>query len=658
MANTTLLGIDTGGTFTDFVTVSNGRWRVHKVLSTPGQPQQAILKGIEDLGLTEQVKAGHVTLIHGTTVATNAALEGKGVRTVYITNQGLKDVLLIGRQTRPALYDLKPISTRVPADPDLMLEVAARVSAPGDVVQALANSAIEDLVDQVRALDPEAVAINLLFSFKDPRHEIAIESRLKDQYFVSRSSDVLPEYKEYERGVATWINAWLGPIIRSYLNALSDALSPAPISIMQSSGLSISATQASNRAVNLLLSGPAGGLSAAQYIGARTGRRQLLTFDMGGTSTDVALIEGRFKLTNTGGIANMPVAVPMADIHTIGAGGGSIAYLDSGGLLRVGPQSAGAFPGPACYDRGGEQPTVTDANLILGRLSKDRTLADGLRLNIEQAEAAFISLAEPLDQSIETVAQGVIDIANEHMVQALRVISVEKGHDPREFTLMCFGGAGGLHLCDLAESLQMTSAMVPRYGGVLSALGMLTTTPGRELVQTIQQPVNDLGPESLKALLSRLADRGLAELTREKVTGVTRSDSLDLRYQGQTFTLNLPFDCHIGEITERFHAAHEKQFGHRLPRPVEILNGRVHLEADYPPPELAPIEKATEENVHANSADGLIGRESLPAGATGQGPLLVVEAHSSTFIKEGWEYRVDDQGHLLLEKSQAKKRPA
>ncbi|MFT5561166.1 MAG: N-methylhydantoinase A, partial [Sulfitobacter sp.] len=428
MTKKTLLGIDTGGTFTDFVCIPASahqkEWRVHKVLSTPGQPQQAILKGIEDLGLTEAVKQGNVVLIHGTTVATNATLEGKGVRTAYITNRGLKDVLLIGRQTRPELYNLTPKFNRFPIDPELMLEVSARIGANGETVSDFEEGELEALEALVDKLKPESIAINLLFSFKNSAPEIELERRFADRYFVSRSSEILPEYREYERGVTTWVNGWIGPLIRSYLNALQEALAPAPVSIMQSNGLTISAAQAAYRAVNLLLSGPAGGLAAAQYIGKRTGKSRLMTFDMGGTSTDVALIEQHFTLTNTGTIAGMPIGVPMADIHTIGAGGGSVAYIDVGGLLRVGPESAGASPGPACYGNGGDKPTVTDANLILDRLSSARPLADGLQLNTEAATAAVGKLAEVLNQPIKLVAQGIIDIANEHMSQALRVISI------------------------------------------------------------------------------------------------------------------------------------------------------------------------------------------------------------------------------------------
>ena len=656
MTKKTLLGIDTGGTFTDFVCIpvstNQQEWRVHKVLSTPGQPQQAILKGIEDLGLTQAVKQGNVVLIHGTTVATNATLEGKGVRTAYITNRGLKDVLLIGRQARPELYNLTPTFTRFPIDPELMLEVSARVDANGELVSDFAEGELEALEAHIDRLKPESIAINLVFSFKNPKPEIELEQRFADRYFVSRSSNILPEYREYERGVTTWINSWIGPLIRSYLSALGETLAPAPVSIMQSNGLTIAASQAAYRAVNLLLSGPAGGLAAAQYIGKRTGRSQLMTFDMGGTSTDVALIEQRFALTNTGTIAGMPVGVPMADIHTIGAGGGSIAYIDAGGLLRVGPESAGASPGPACYAKGGTRPTVTDANLILGRLNSARPLADGLLLDIDAAETAVGLLAEMLNQPLERTAQGIIDIANEHMSQALRVISIQRGHDPRSFTLVCFGGAGGLHLCDLAESLEMTSAIVPVHGGVLSALGMLTAQPGRELAQTLQKQTNEISLKELTSVLNSLADQGKQELAEEAITEILRQDSLDLRYQGQTFTLNLPFGGDLNTIDSQFHRAHKRQYGHEMSRPVEILNGRVHLEATQAPPELPGLATSAETMIaQAISGVRVLTRRTLAPGDRGDGPAIVTEDHSTTFIKAGWLFTVDKLGNLLLEKN-------
>lgn len=653
MTKKTLLGIDTGGTFTDFVCIPGDQsgWRVHKVLSTPDEPQKAILQGIRDLGLMDSVESGNVDLIHGTTVATNATLEGKGVRTAYIANRGLKDVILIGRQTRPELYNLTPVQHNIPVEPELMLEVSARIDASGGVINNFAEGELEALKARVDELAPESVAINLLFSFLNPETELQLQQLFEAQYFVSRSSNILPEYREYERGVTTWINGWIGPLIQRYLRALGQDLAPTPVSIMQSSGLTISSEQAASRAVNLLLSGPAGGLAAAQYIGQRIGRSQLMTFDMGGTSTDVALLEGHFTLTNNGHIAGMPIGVPMCDIHTIGAGGGSVAYIDAGGLLRVGPESSGAVPGPACYNQGGTKPTVTDANLFLGRLSAANKLADGLELNLSAAKAALQTLAVKLDQTVQEVAEGIKDIANEHMSQALRVISVQRGHDPRDFTLMCFGGAGGLHLCELAESLEISAAIVPIHGGVLSALGMLTAQPGRELIQTLQTQTDAIATVDLTNTLNELAQKGRSELTKEGVNNIARRDSLDLRYAGQTFTLNLPFDGDLTEIEAQFHEAHKKQYGHSIPRPVEILNCRVHLEGTEPAPELTLLESPIESESTQSMGIQVFSRRQLGFGYQGKGPALVIEEHSTTYVKTGWKFTTDAYGNLLLDRS-------
>lgn len=619
---------------------------MHKVLSTPSAPEQAILKGIEDLNLTDSIRRGDVRIVHGTTVATNATLEGKGVRTIYIANKGLKDVLLIGRQTRSQLYSLTPAETQLPIDPTLMIEVSARVDSNGNVITPFADTELVELKSKVDQMSPDAVAINLLFSYLNDEHEQAIEALFDDEYFVSRSSDILPEYREYERGVTTWINGWIGPLIRRYLKSLQTALAPSHISIMQSSGLTISASQAADRAVNLLLSGPAGGLSAAMHLGSLVGQSKIMTFDMGGTSTDVALIDGRFSLTNNGAIAGYPVGVPMADIHTIGAGGGSIAYLDDGGLLRVGPRSAGAVPGPACYGQGGNEPTVTDANLVLGRLGDERELADGLSLDRKAAETALQSLATPMNCSLEDVALGIVQIANEHMTQALRVISIEKGIDPREFSLMCFGGAGGMHLCDLADALQVTSAIVPIHGGVLSALGMLTTNPGRELVRTIQTPVTELDSQTLDRVLDELAAKGGDELRSEGVTEVERGHSLDMRYEGQTFTLNVSYDSSLEQACDAFHRAHKQQYGHQMDRGIEVLNCRVHIESKQVPLTVPKIE-----GLPQPIKSQTIERESLAAGSRLEGPMTINEAHSTTYLKIGWHALVDEFGNLRLSRN-------
>ena len=333
---------------------------------------------------------------------------------------------------------------------------------------------------QIIALRPEAVAINLLYSYVDDRNERLIEAAIEDLAFVCRSSVVLPRYKEYERGIATWLNAWLGPVVARYLTRLASVVAPSRVVVMQSSGGTISAAAASRRAVNLLLSGPAGGLAAARHVGAAIGHPDLLTFDMGGTSTDVALIGAQPRLTDEASIGPFPVAVPMADIHTIGAGGGSIAFIDAAGALHVGPRSAGANPGPACYGLGGVEPTVTDANVVLGRipatlrLGRNAGAARGPRASARSRRSRRRCACRP-----EAAAEGVVAIANAHMAQALRVISLERGHDPRRFALACFGGAGGLHVCALAEALEIPQIIVPAHGGVFSALGMLVADASR-----------------------------------------------------------------------------------------------------------------------------------------------------------------------------------
>ncbi|MGB5261764.1 MAG: hydantoinase/oxoprolinase family protein, partial [Gammaproteobacteria bacterium] len=475
------LGIDTGGTFTDFVLYDGRGLCVHKVLSTPAAPEQAILQGIRELGLATD----GLRVIHGSTVATNAALERKGVRTAYITNRGLGDVLTIGRQARRELYNLQPAPPLPPVPRELCLEVGARTGADGRAVSSLSATDRDAVRAAIAAMQPQAVAINLLFSFLDDGDEREVASWLPDDVFVSCSADVLPEYREYERGIATWLNAWVGPLVAGYVQRLGKALAPAPLAVMQSSGGTLSADQAGRKAVQLLLSGPAGGLMGARYLGQQAGQARLLSFDMGGTSTDVALIDGEIRLTSEGHIGPWPVAVPMVDMHTIGAGGGSIARVDDGGLLQVGPESAGADPGPACYGRGGARPTVTDANLVLGRLQADAFLGGAMALDVGAARQVMQTLASGLECSIEEAAQGVLAVANEHMAQALRVISVQRGEDPASYVLMSFGGAGGLHVCALAEALGMARALVPVQAGVLSALGMLVAPPSRQLSHTL-----------------------------------------------------------------------------------------------------------------------------------------------------------------------------
>ncbi|MES9930618.1 MAG: hydantoinase/oxoprolinase family protein, partial [Candidatus Thiodiazotropha sp. 6PDIVS] len=441
-----LLGVDTGGTFTDFVLFRDHQVETHKVLSTPEAPEKAILQGINELGL----ESDGLILVHGSTVATNAALEGKGVQTLYIGNRGLADLLTIGRQARQELYNLQPDAIDPPVPAEYCLETGGRLGGDGRVVEPLSEEDLVILKGEIDRLNPQAVAINLLYSYLDDGFERLIESVVPEDVFCSRSSEVLPASGEYERGIATWLNSWVGPLVAGYIQRLSTELPGARLSVMQSSGEAIAAEQAAKQAVRMLLSGPAGGLVGAGFLAAESGRSQLLTLDMGGTSTDVALFDGAPRLTREGHIGPWPVAVPMVDMHTIGAGGGSIARLDAGGMLLVGPESAGADPGPACYAGGGEEATVTDANLLLGRLREDAFLGGRMKLQREASEKVVGRLAQQMALSLEAVAEGIVRVANEHMAHALRVTSVQRGVDPRNYTLVSFGGAGGLHVCALA----------------------------------------------------------------------------------------------------------------------------------------------------------------------------------------------------------------
>jgi len=427
---------------------------------------------------------------------------------------------------------------------------------------------------------------------------------------------------------------------------------------MQSAGTTIDAAQAGQQAVRMLLSGPAGGLAGAQVVAARAGRERLLTFDMGGTSTDVALIDGALRLTSEGSIGPWPVAVPMVDMHTIGAGGGSIAYLDAGGMLQVGPESAGALPGPACYGRGGTRPTVTDANLVLGRLRPDAFLGGGMQLDVYAARQALSPLAEKLKFSVEEVADGIVRIANEHMVRALRVMSVQRGVDPRELTLVSFGGAGGLHVCALADALGMRHALVPNHAGVLSALGMLMARRGRHLSHSMQGLLSELAESQIEKGFAELIAEGAAQLEQEGIVGheVSVECQVDLRYRGQSFALAVPWEgCRV-TAGELFHEAHQGRYGHRLDLPVELVTLRVSVQG--PPPS---VELAGEEGVEtaAPAQAALYGvteevaihaRTALTAGDEVSGPALITERVSTTWIAPGWHAYVDPLGNLLLER--------
>jgi len=648
------VGIDTGGTFTDLVLWQDGAPRVHKVLSTPQAPEEAILRGIRELGLDP---AG-LRVIHGSTVATNAALEGKGVRTLYVTNRGFGDLLTIGRQAREDLYDPQPPMRRPPVPPELCWETGGRLAADGSRVEPLTRSDLADLRAAAARLGPESVAINLLFSYLDDGAERALAQALPAGLFVSRSSAVLPVTGEYERGIATWLNAWLGPLVARYVERLCRGLPGVRVAVMQSSGEAVAADQTADQAVRLLLSGPAGGLAGAGFVGRLAGRDKLLTFDMGGTSTDVALVDGAPGLTTEGRIAGYPVAVPMVDMHTIGAGGGSIARLDPGGRLLVGPESAGAEPGPACYGKGGEMPTVTDANLVLGRLCPEAFLGGRMTLDVAAAERVIGRLGAAMGLDAGATAQGILRVADEHMVQALRVISVRRGLDPRDYTLTSFGGAGGLHVCALAEALGMRRAMVPVHAGVLSALGMLATPPGRLLTRTWLGRLDARSDHRIEQRLAALAAEAVAALTREGLdpAGLQTFSSLDLRYQRQSYTLNLGWEGRVA-TAEAFHRLHRERYGHRLDLPVELVNLRVRVTGATPALVLTRADGEAPEPRECQVA--VVGCEQpvpvLPRAALAHtdpvpGPALILDTVSTTWLAAGWTARPDALSNLHLER--------
>ncbi len=646
-----VVGVDAGGTFTDFVALTPDGLRSAKLLSTPEDPSRAVLEGIKALGLG----SAPALLIHGTTVGTNAVLEGKGVKVVFVTNKGFKDLLAVGRQNRREIYDLCPLPEAPPIAEADCLEAATRTDSEGNIVEPLTAEDIAQLVDAVDARRPEAVAINLLFSFSNPTTEEQLHAALSDRYFVSSSHRVLPVIREYERGIATWLNAYVGPLMDKYLKRLTEHLPGTPVSVLQSAGTTIGAELAADDAVRLLLSGPAGGLAAAEMIGRQRQSCRLMTLDMGGTSTDVALIDGGVQLTDSATIAGYPLAVPMVDMHTIGAGGGSIARVDSGGMLQVGPDSAGAEPGPVCYGLGGEQPTVTDAHLVLGRIPAGAQLAGSVALDYQAAYRALSALGQVIGVDALAAAKGVIRVANQHMVRALRVISVEKGHDPRDFQLFSFGGAGGLHVCELAQELGIRQAVVPKYGGVLSALGMLASRPGRVLNHAVLRTLDELDSTTLDGLFDALADRGRAAMESESLGSEKwriRKEAV-LRYRGQSSGLVIAYRG-LAQLEQRFHQRYADRYGYRLDSPVELAELRVKITAAPALPGL-PSERRQEVSEGQYRRFDELGmevpvyrRRQLASDKTYRGPLIVAEPTTTTYVAPQWCVKPDAQGHLIL----------
>jgi len=648
------LGIDTGGTFTDFVYSDAGELRFHKRLSTPADPSRAIIQGIKALGLTPS----ELHLVHGSTVATNAILEGKGVKTLFITNRGLEDLLAIGRQTRDELYNLcPPASAAWPAAEDCV-GVAGRVNADGAQIEPVDTQALQQLA--VLAAGYEAVAVCTLFSFLNPEQERRIREALPDGMFIALSHRVLAEYREYERASTTFLNAYVGPLVQRYLKRLEHRLVARRLFIMHSAGGIMPAGEAGEQSVRMVLSGPAGGLVAAKVVGEQLDTGNLITFDMGGTSTDVSLLDGATHITTGAHIAGRPIAVPMLDIHTIGAGGGSIAWRDAAGLLQTGPESAGADPGPACYARGGDRPTVTDANLILGRIPADARLAGSLPLSMTAARKAIQHMASDFGMQAEELAEGIVRVAEEGMAGALRVVSVQRGHDPRKFTLLCFGGAGGLHACSLAEQLQIPHIILPVASGAFSAFGMLGGRRQCDLSRSRRMALDASGTSTaIRELFTEMEEQARACMPDLRLSFERFAD---LRYAGQGFHLTLSWQEGPEAMRSAFIQAHQQAYGHTLEQEIEIMTLRLTAFAGTPAihmPELpvadTEIRPAGHSKVHGAGRVPRYPRPMLRPGHEITGPALVLEDTSTLWMPAGWALQVSVHGHLLLSRAAAMK---
>ena len=654
----TRLGVDVGGTFTDLVALSEGTLITAKVPSTPQDQSAGVMNAIQ----TSEVEPGAVVaLAHGMTVATNALLERRGARTALVTTEGFRDVLEIARQNRPSLYDLTQDRPPPLVPRELRFMVKERMGPEGEIT-ALDEESLEAAVSAVEEAEVEAVAVCLLFAFMHPEHEQRVGEALREalpDVHVSLSSEVLPEFREYERFSTTAADAYLSPKLAAYLRSLAgkveEAGAPGPL-IMQSSGGVVQVDDAITDAAGCLLSGPAGGVVGAAYVGSLGGYENLLTFDMGGTSTDVApIVDGEAQTTTETVVAGVPIKLPMVDVHTVSAGGGSIAWADAGGALRVGPHSAGAEPGPAAYDKGGEEPTVTDANLFLGYLADGAKLGGEVVLRRELSEKALSSLGEELGLDARDVALGILRVANAEMTRALRVISVERGLDPREFALLAFGGAGGMHACALAEELGMQTVLIPRAGGVLSALGLAISDLRRDYVRPYLTSLQDVDEGEFEEKFQDMQDRAEKDLDDPRHT-----HRADLRYRGQSFELTVEADD-LQKLEERFHDAHEQRYGYRMEdESVELVNLRLISTVPVEKPEISetPAEGDAEPGRRKANFDGedtwqeapVLDREEMGKGSEVGGPAIVEFKESTCVVRPGWRGAVDGVGTLVLEK--------
>jgi len=646
--------VDTGGTFTDLVLLRDGVIETLKVPSTPLDPSQAVLDGIRQMLGEER----DYLLLHGSTVATNALLERRGARVALVTNEGFEDVIEIGRQDRPQLYAL--VGHRLPplVDREARLGIPGRLGPHGEEITPLDASSLAALPEAIAKVGAESVAVSLLHAYADPVHEEAVAEALAELGLpVSVSSRLVPEFREYERTSTTVMNAYVAPIMDRYLGRLAAESNARRVTIMGSNGGALPIERARNEPVHTVLSGPAGGVVGALTWAKRAGYPSVISFDMGGTSTDVSLCPGRPLRTREFAIGDQPAAIPVIDIHTVGAGGGSIARIDAGGALRVGPRSAGAQPGPICYGNGGTDVTVTDAHVWLGRLPVDAFLGGSRALDRDAIREPLAAIAEALGTSLESAAEGVLAVADTAMERALRVISVERGYDPVDFAVVAFGGAGALHVAELTHRVGASRAIVPPDPGLLSAYGMLASPVTREVSRTVMLATGTPGLDGiLAAALAQLEAAARASLEAEGFVPSTLASErwIDARYQGQSFELAVE----ANGWDAAFHAAHEERYGYQRPdAPIEAVTLRVVVTGPPAPltqPAIARADGPPSTRTVSVFCDGqersaeAVWRTDLRAGHELHGPVIVQEYSGTTWVPTGWHVTVDEWGSLHL----------
>ncbi|CAH1687126.1 N-methylhydantoinase A [Hyphomicrobiales bacterium] len=677
------IGVDSGGTFTDVCMFedNSGEVVVWKVSSTPDDPSRGISEGVQQGIEKIGIAASDIAYLgHGTTVGTNALIQHKGVKTGLVTTEGFRDLLEIGRQKRPDLYDLNAEKPEVLVARSLRLEVPERVRHDGRIETALDETAVREAARTLKEAGVAAVAVSFLYGFVRTAHEARVLDILKEELpdvFLSAGHEVAPEFREYERMSTAVVNAYLGPVMEKYIHRLASRLKELGLKVAphltQSNGGVIGFEQAARLPVRTVLSGPSTGVVAAQAIGQMTGMERLITFDMGGTSTDVALLhDGQCRLTSEAIVHGYPIKAPMLDIHTVGAGGGSIAHIDTGGLLKVGPQSCGAFPGPVCYDKGQAEPAVTDANVVLQTLNPTHLLAGRMAIRQDLSKAAIGRLAEKLGMDLMATAQGIISVVTANMARAIRVISVQRGHDPRDYALAAFGGAGPLHAARLARELDMKRILVPRYPGILCAMGLLLTDLRADFATTrLMVLKTDILPTIEEAFAGLIKD-GDGWLENEGILPASRrlTRTVDMRYQGQNYELSIPLPdgpvtkATLDALAAGFEAAHKRMYGFIAEgETIQLVTFRVEAAGVV---RKARFEPMTDQGADASSArvgsrevwmpeaGGFVtcpvySREALATGNRIEGPAIVEQMDTTTVVLPGMKAHVDPYLNLILE---------